>query len=61
MVNSEQDCFHSQIPIGIDVDVWGFAQFSGAFAKLPKATISFAMFLCHSVYLSVRMEQIGSH
>jgi hypothetical protein len=31
--------------------------FLGAFAKLPKATISFLKSLC----LSVRMEQLGSH
>ena len=31
--------------------------FSGAFAKFRKATISFAK----SVFLAVRMEQLGSH
>jgi len=33
------------------------SSFSGAFAKLRKATIIFAM----SVRLSVRVEQLGSH
>ena len=31
--------------------------FSGAFAKLPKATLSFVMSICPSA----RMEQLGSH
>jgi hypothetical protein len=31
--------------------------FLGAFEKLPKATISFIMY----VYLSILMEQFGSH
>ena len=34
-----------------------FAFFLGAFAKLPKVTISFIMF----VHQSYRIEQIGSH
>jgi hypothetical protein len=35
----------------------GGGNFLDAFAKLQKATISFAMSVC----LSVRVEQIGSH
>jgi hypothetical protein len=35
--------------------------FSGAPAKLRKATISFIMCVCPSVRLSVRMENLGSH
>jgi len=33
----------------------------GAFAKLPKATDSFVMSVCLSVYPSVLMEQVGSN
>ena len=35
--------------------------FSGAFAKLRKAKVSFLMPVCSSVYLSVGMEQLGYH
>ena len=35
--------------------------FSGAFAKLRKATISVVMPACLSIRPSVRMEQLGSH
>ena len=39
--------------------------FLGAFAKLPKVTVSFVIPLCLSVCLSVslfvRLEQLGSH
>ena len=36
--------------------------FLGAFAKLQKATVSFAMSaVCLSACLSVRMEQVGFH
>jgi hypothetical protein len=33
----------------------------GAFAKLRKSTISFAMSICPSIRLCFRMEQLGSH
>jgi hypothetical protein len=35
-------------------------QFLGALAKMRKPTISFAMFVCPSVSLFIRMEQLGS-
>jgi hypothetical protein len=34
-------------------------EFLGAFAKLPKAIISFFVYICPSV--TVRMEQLDSH
>jgi hypothetical protein len=36
-------------------------RFLGAFGKLRKATIGFAMSIHLSVFSSVRMEQLGSH
>jgi hypothetical protein len=33
----------------------------GSFVKLRKATISFVMYICLSVCLSVRLEKLGSH
>jgi hypothetical protein len=36
-------------------------QFSGAFAKLNKATISFVMSVCLTFRPAVRMEHLGSH
>jgi hypothetical protein len=41
--------------------VEGLNHFSGTFAKLRKATISFAMSACLSICLSVRKEHRGSH
>jgi hypothetical protein len=41
--------------------IWLFLSFLVAFAKLRKSAISFVMFVCPSVLLSVRMEQLGSH
>ena len=33
----------------------------GAFAKLREATICYAVLVCLSVRLSIRIEQLGSH
>ena len=35
--------------------------FLGRFAQLRKATISFVMYVCPNVRLSVRIEQLGSY
>jgi hypothetical protein len=38
-----------------------FLSLLGAFAKLPKVIISFAMSVCPPVRPSVRMQKLGSH